>query len=190
MIAALSVLAAVAATPQPTEAEWAKLVASEVVTRTAPELEPDGAYGWVEIAASPERIWAALTDPALAVSSSSAVKECTAYLDEPLPGGGRRFGWAYVLNVALSEVRYHVIRELRPAEGRMSWTLDPGRPNDLVHSVGFYALAPGRTEGRTLLAYQSQVDTGRRIPAWIQQFLSGRALVSFLGKVRDEAEGR
>jgi hypothetical protein len=188
LIAALSVLSAVAA--QPTEAEWAKLVAGDVVTRMAPELEPDGAYGWVEIAAPPERIWAALTDPAVAVAASSAVKECTAYLDEPLPGGGRRVGWAYTLNVALSEVRYHLIRDLRPAEARMTWTLDPSRDNDLVLSTGSYGIGPGRTAGKALLTYESQLDSGRRIPAWIQQFLAGRALVSFLDRVRDTAQGQ
>ncbi|MFT4625901.1 MAG: hypothetical protein ACI8PZ_004572 [Myxococcota bacterium] len=179
---------AVTATP-PTEAEWAAISAGSVVVRPAPELTPPGAYAWVEIEAAPEAIWSTLNDPTVAVAASNAVSSCEATLDEPT-SSGRRIGLHYVLEVAWTEVEYHVIRDFRPGDGTMTWTLDGSKTNDLVSSEGSYVLAPGRTPEHTLLSYASNADSGRNIPQWIQNLLTGKALKKYLGHVQMVAEAR
>ena len=171
----------------PTEAEWAKIAAGSVVTRAAPDLDPPGAYGWVEIEASPDAIWATLLDPVVAVEASSAVTACTVYRDETV-GEGRLVGLAYELTVAWTDISYSVVRDFRPRQGWMTWSLDPAREHDLRHSSGFYVLTPGRTAGHVLMSYGTQTDSGRRIPAPIQQFLTGKALKNYLGNIQRAAE--
>lgn len=173
----------------PSETEWAEVVEGKAVTRGAPDLSPPGAYGWVEIEATPDQIWAVLNNPSVAVEASGAVTSCDKYLDEPT-ATGRRIALHYVLNVAWTEVSYHVMRDFRPGEGVMTWRLDDTKDNDLVSSSGHYVLLPGKTAGHTLLVYQSQADSGRRIPQWIQQSLSQRSLRKYLSFVRDAAEAK
>lgn len=173
----------------PTDAEWQKIQAGEVVTRLAPELEPSGAYGWVEIKAQPDTIWAVLNDPAEAAAASGAAESVETYVDEPTEHG-RKIGLHYVLNVAWTKVEYHVLRDFRPGEGWMTWTLDPAKQHDLVHTSGHYMVAPSKTDGALLLSYKTQVDSGRNVPQWIQNLLTGKALKGYLGHVKKIAETR
>jgi len=188
VIGLLSTLAFAAPTfVPPTDAEWAKIESGSVVSRSAPELVPPGAFAWVEIEASADDIWAVLLDPAQAVEASGSVTSCKMYRDEP-NGAGRTIGLDYLLTVAWTDISYHVLRDFQPGEGWMTWTLDPAYDNDLVSSSGFYRIDPGHTAGHLLLSYRTQADSGRRIPAWIQQFLSGKALKGYLGFVQKKAE--
>ena len=72
----------------------------------------------------------------------------------------------------------------------MTWTLDPAKPGDLVHTSGFYVIAPGEAPGTQRITYQSQTDSGRRIPGWIQRFLTTRALKGYLEHIKAAAEGQ
>ena len=190
MIALLTALALAAPTPMaPTEAEWAKIQKGDVAVRSAPELDPPGAYGWIEVKAKHETVWRVLNDPKEAAAASGAVESVDVYVDEPT-ATGRKIGLHYVLNVAFTEVSYHVLRDFRPSENWMVWTLDPDKKSDLVVTSGHYVLAEGRTPGTLLLSYKTQVDSGRSMPKWIQQMLTGRALKGYLGHVKTIAETR
>ena len=172
---------------EPSEKEWVQIEKGEVVSRNAPELDPPGAYAWVLIEAPPEKVWDVLNDPSEAAAASGAVESVTTYIDEPT-AHGKKIGLHYVLNVAWTEVTYYVIRDFRPKEGWMTWTLDPDKESDLVHTSGHYVVAPGKREGTVLLSYKTQADSGRSVPQWIQQMLTGRALKGYLGHVKKIAE--
>lgn len=171
----------------PTEAEWSKVVTGAVVSRNAPELSPPGAYAWVEVKASSDKIWDVINDPAEAAAASGAVESVDKYLDEKGPEG-RRIGLHYVLNVAWTEVSYHVLRDFRRDQGFMTWTLDPSKKSDLVHTSGSYVIKEGRTPGTVLLIYATQTDSGRNVPTWVTNMLTGRALKGYLGHVKTIAE--
>ena len=70
----------------------------------------------------------------------------------------------------------------------MTWSLDPSKNSDLLHTSGHYVVAEGRTPGTVLLSYKTQADSGRSVPRWIQQMLTGRALKGYLGHVKTIAE--
>ncbi len=186
---ALASALAAPATVDPTTEEWGKLQAGEVVVRSAPDLVPPGAYGWVEVKATDPVIWDVLNDPEVAKGAGGAVQSVEKYLDESV-AGSRKVGLHYVLNVAWTEVEYFVLRDLRPAESRMTWTLDPSKASDLVATTGSYLLASGRTPGTRLLSYATQTDSGRNVPQWIQDMLTGKALRGYLGHVDATAEAR
>lgn len=185
----LSVSFAAPTTVDPTADEWAKLQAGEVVVRSAPDLVPPGAYGWVEVKASDAVIWEVLNDPEVAKGAGGAVQSVEKYLDQST-GSSRQVGLHYVLNVAWTEVEYFVLRDLRPAESRMTWTLDPSKSSDLVATTGSYHLTAGRTPGTRLLSYATQTDSGRNVPQWIQDLLTGKALRGYLGHVDTTAEAK
>lgn len=190
LIALLTAIALAApSTVDPTDQEWAKLQAGEVVVRTAPDLVPPGAYGWVEVKASDAVIWEVLNDPAVAKGAGGAVQSVEKYLDQS-SGDTRKVGLHYVLNVAWTEVEYFVLRDLRVSESRMTWSLDPSKTSDLVATTGTYLLSTGRTPGTRLLAYATQTDTGRNVPQWISDMLTGKALRGYLGHVDATAEAR
>lgn len=181
-----------AAPPQlsePTEAEWTELLQGEAVARGDTSMAPAGAWAWVEVEAPAAEIWKILTDPAESVAASSSVTAVTLYREEARPGGGRLLGYRYDMTVAWTDIHYHVLRELDPAAGHMTWSLDPTMSSDLIVSQGHYALRPGRTSGHLLLHYKSQADSGKKIPTWLQQWLSNKALVDYLEFIRDRAEG-
>jgi hypothetical protein len=172
---------------EPTEDEWKSIIAGEVVTRPAPELTPPGAYAWAEIEATPDAIWNVLIDPAEVAASSNTVTSCELYRDDP-HAAGRFIGFHYVLNVAWTEVTYFILRDFRPSEGYMSWTLDPSKTSDLAVADGFYLVKPGRTPGHNMLYYTTLTDSGRKVPQWLQTWLSSKALRGYLAHVKNIAE--
>ncbi len=178
----ISVALATPTAEPPTTEEWQRIEAGEIVVRGAPNLDPPGAFAWVQLDASPDRIWQVLNDPALTASSSSAITSCSRYRDDQTPHG-RAIGLHYVLNIGFTEVTYFLLRDLRPDQGWMTWELDPDHESDLVSSTGYYVLTTGRRPDTLLLTYKSQADSGRSIPRWIQQFLTGRALRGYLSAV-------
>ena len=185
----LSVALAVPGTRAPTEKEWVRLQAGDVVTQARTDLEPSGAMGFVEIEAPAQTIWAVINDPKETVASSGSVTSCERYLRQDTPTG-ESIGLHYVLNVAWTEISYYILRDFRPSEGKMTWTLDPAKRSDLAHTSGLYVVQPGRSPDHTLVVYVSQVDSGRRLPAAISQFLTGRALKGYLKHIQTASEAR
>ena len=185
----LPVALALPSTREPTDKEWSRLQAGDALTLTRSDLEPSGAMGFVEIEAPAATIWSVINDPKETVASSGSVTSCERYLREDTPTG-ESIGLHYVLNVAWTEITYSVLRDFRPSEGRMTWSLDPSKANDLAHTSGLYTLHPGRSPGHTLVIYVSQVDSGRRVPAAISQFLTGRALKGYLKHIQVASEAR
>ena len=92
--------------------------------------------------------------------------------------------------VAWTDVSYYVLRDFRPTEGWMTWTLDPDQTSDLLHTSGHYVVAPAKAPGTVLLSYKTQADSGKQVPQWITQMLTTRALKGYLEHVRKASEAK
>ena len=169
--------------------EVEKITAGKIVIRSDDSVEGlTGVEGFVEIKAPAAEIWKVLLDTDLIQEANGSVKSLVTYRDEPAPNGGRAIGLHYVLTVAWTDVSYHTLREYRPTEDYMSWTLDKSFENDIEDTQGAYVVWPSTTPDTVLLAYATRVDSGRKIPAWIQEWLTGRSLKGYLKFVKVYAE--
>ena len=177
------------AIPEMSESEVQKLSQGKVVIRDDPgPSDLTGVQGLVEIAASREAIWDVLLDLELIRDANNSVKSLDGYRDEVGPDGTRYIGLHYVLGVMMTEVEYYTLREFHREEDYLTWALDPDFDSDVKATQGHYVLYPGKTPGTQLLVYLTRVDSGRKIPAWIQEYLTGRTLKSYLDFVKTASE--
>ena len=140
----------------------------------------------VEIDASPGRVWQVISDPVHLRASTRSVKTLTVHSDQTGADGVREQKLGYVLKVGLGEVRYNVIRRYDLARNRMTWTLDTTRENDIAATEGLWTLHP-TGDGDTLFLYEARLDSGRAIPAFIQDELTEQSLKRFLSYVQQVA---
>ena len=171
--------------PVLTESEQATVGKGDIAMRDDPA-DSDAMYAFMSITAPPEKIFAALNNPELIASSSSSITGCTPY-EDVTEEGVRKIKLHYTLQVAWSEVTYYIAREHHVAEGYLSWTLDPNKQADIVQADGFYVLKP-QDDGSTLLVYWAKTISGRKVPGWIRDMLTGRALKGWLEAVKKESE--
>ena len=171
--------------PSLTESETATVQKGDIAMRDDPS-DSDAMYAFMSISASPEDIFAALNNPKLIASSSSSITGCEPYGDVT-EDGVRKIKLHYTLQVAWSEVTYYIAREHHINEGYLSWTLDPERQSDIVQADGYYVLKP-QEDGTTLLVYWAKTVSGRKVPGWIRDMLTGRALKGWLEAVKKESE--
>jgi hypothetical protein len=94
------------------------------------------------------------------------------------------------LRFFLVDVRYTVINTLDPVTGRMGFVLDESATHDIGGTRGSWQLTPLADGRETLLSYRAWVDTGRHLPAFVQQYLLRRSLPDLIAGVRDEVERR
>jgi hypothetical protein len=167
--ATVLVLVAVArAQPQPTAAEQVALRAGEIVVREAPARKAGAirVEAFVDVAASPDRAWAALTDYAARVRGSSSLEGHEVYRPDPVTPCIRWWGGRFGV-----EVTFHNCYTLAQDRRTLSYTLDPdpARPSDMLYSVGTYvleAIASG-----TRLTYEGETQFKRAAPGFAQRWL-------------------
>ncbi|MCO4743384.1 MAG: hypothetical protein KC912_01260 [Proteobacteria bacterium] len=185
LLFALPAMAAKPAIPSLTEDESSAVAKGDVVLRDDPN-DPQAMYAFVEIAAERSKVWLALNDADLIESSSGTISQCDPYTDVT-ENGVRTIKLHYILNVAWSEVVYYIHRQHHTTEDYLEWTLDPDKTSDLVQADGYYVLT--ERDGKTLLVYWAKTNSGRRVPAWIKDMLTGRALKGWLDTVKTTSEG-
>ncbi len=184
----LLLLTAFAAPAMPTlDAETRALLAQGEVVVLPAAPGSTAARALVRIDSTPDRVWKILSDPQHLQASSRSVKSLTLYKDEVRPDGKREQRLAYVLKVALSEVRYNVVRVYDIDQGRMTWTLDPDRDNDLVATDGSFTI--WKDGDGILFGYEATVDSGRNVPQWILDELTQASLKRFMRYVQEAAAG-
>ncbi len=179
-----------AATPDLTEAELERLKDGEIVQRMV-RLEGDVVagrlLGVIEIEADSGDVWAAVLDYEERASTSGA--QVSRYRDE-WSGGDHLVDLHYELPVFMRTVEYHLQHRYDPDEPTLSWTLDPGRTNDVALIEGSFSTVAGSRPGTTVLVYEGAVDTGKPIPVWVETFLLKQTFRDFLASIRDRAEVR
>ncbi|MCP4869264.1 MAG: hypothetical protein GY898_11160 [Proteobacteria bacterium] len=144
--------------------------------------------GLMEIEADAAEIWHIVLDEGHIIASSGATKECKTYKDETGSDGLRDLRMAFMLKVGFSEIRFHSHRTVNQPDGWMTWQLDPGMGNDIKATVGSYSLWPASTPGKVLFLYKARIETGKKVPEWLEEELTESSLKKFLMYVKDVAE--
>lgn len=176
--------AALAAPPPLDSATQASLDAGGIVMMPADAGAT--ARAMVKIQATPDRVWQVISDPVHIRSSTRSVKQLVVHQDQVRADGKREQHLGYTLKVAFTEVHYNVIRVYDFDAGHMTWTLDDSRDNDIVATDGRFALSP-TADGGTLFVYEVRLDSGRKLPSWLQDELTESSLKRFLIYVQDVA---
>ncbi len=177
------------ALPTLSEAEMAKVQAGKVVLK---KTEDDAGVTTVnavcELAAKPAELWPILFSVDHIKASTSSIKELTSTLDETAANGDRKINLTYILKVGWSEIRYSVKRTFVSAEETMTWVLDKDKEADIEWTEGSYSVYPGSTAGTTMFLYRARIDTGKSIPAWIEEDLTESSLKRYLKYLKETAE--
>jgi len=176
--------------PELTAKQEARVVEGKLVmVPKPPQKEGHAAVtGIIEIEAEAQDIWAVLLSNEYIVESSKSVREVVTYHDVTDSSGARDLRLAFLMKVGWSEIRFHSHRTVRQAEGYMTWQLDTDKSNDIESSKGSYSTWPGSAPGRTRFLYEARIETGKKIPEWLEEELTESSLKKFLVYVKKIAE--
>jgi carbon monoxide dehydrogenase subunit G len=93
-----------------------------------------------------------------------------------------------VVDASVTTARYTMIYQLDEPAHRLSWKLDHSVPDNTIAEADgeyrVYEVSPGRT----LVTYNSQVDTGRSLPRFIQNYIARRSIPDLLRAVKKRVE--
>ena len=174
--------------PKLSEKDEARLAAGKLVLRTDREGEEGSGLitGILDIQASKEKIWDILTNFEGIPETSAAMKEADLYTNAVVDGRGV-VDVRYMLKVAWVEVVYHVHHDLFLDRDYLVWILDDKKENGIKSTVGSFSLWPG-PGGKVRFLYQTSLQTGRRIPEWVEDELTESSLKRYILYVRKQAE--
>jgi hypothetical protein len=192
LFAASTVLAHSDPAPKPTfptltDRDEKKLLAGKLVTMQAIDGGAGEVMGIIEIDATPAEVWKILIDFEGLPESTPNIREVTRYTDTTT-GDTRIIDIAYMLKVAWVKIYYSVHHHYRPAQQYLIWTLDPAKENGLKSTTGSFSTWPSSTPNKTRYLYSTAVDTGRSIPAWVEEDLTESALKKYMKHVKKTAE--
>ncbi|HYD48973.1 MAG TPA: SRPBCC family protein [Terriglobales bacterium] len=97
---------------------------------------------------------------------------------------------AQKVKVLWEEIRFTVINTVDPQTGTMDWKIDRSQPHDIAETTGRWQIVPIDDGKHTLLMYRSYTDTGRPVPAILEDYLIKRSLPKIVDAVRDETKRR
>jgi hypothetical protein len=137
------------------------------------------------VAHSSDRVWAVLTDFESQPSWQPSTQEARIVRTD-----GNHVWVDERLSFFLIGVRYRMIYTLEPDIGTVSWILDEAEEHDIGGTTGAWILERIAGGQSTLLTYRAWIDTGRRVPEFIESFLLERALPALIESVRVEADRR
>ncbi len=188
-LAPSAALAAKPTLPTLSEADMQKVRDGKIVlTKTKDAAGVTTVNAVCELAAPASELWPIIFSVEHIKASSSSIKELVATRDETGADGVRHLDLSYMLKVGWTEIRYSVRRTYVAAEETMSWVLDKTRPADIEWTEGSYSVYPGSAEGRTLFLYRARIETGKSIPAWLEEDLTESSLKKYLKYLKDTAE--
>lgn len=148
---------------------------------------PDGSGRGIavqDIHATPEVIWARITNFAMYPKWVENVYECEAYKHD-----GADWRARFVIGTSLIKYEYFIKHDYQPANHYMTWTLDYDRLSDLDDSVGFWRVEPVADKpGYTRVYYSVSVKLSGWVPAWVEDMLAKNGLTAATAWVKRESE--
>jgi hypothetical protein len=92
------------------------------------------------------------------------------------------------IDASVTTARYTAWFRLDETEHKISWSLDKDAADNTVRAVeGDYRLAE-LPNGRTLVVYRTYVDTGLKIPRFIQSYMQERSIPELLRAIKRRVE--
>jgi ribosome-associated toxin RatA of RatAB toxin-antitoxin module len=171
------------------EADWSALARGAIVTAEKSEQGPGGTEGTVAatgiIARTPRSVWSVLTDFESRPQYVPAMKEVRIVRVE-----GNRVWLAERMRLFFVNIHYGLINTLQPDTGSLSWVLDDTVEHDIAGIRGSWQLVPLENGQQTLVVYHAWIDTGRRVPGFIEDLLLKRSLPGVITNLRAEVERR
>lgn len=169
----------------------AQIEAGKVVVYASKE-DPDSsvatATGIVEIQGTEREIFAILTSEAHSEAASKAMQDCQIVHDEQVAAGHRRLTVTYTMKVVTQTIQWTVVRDVYEGQGLLTFEIDPSYDNDIAWTAGQYSLYPGSSSGKTIVVYVSNLDSGRRIPQWVEEELTEGSLKKYLKYLKTATE--
>ncbi|MCK6505823.1 hypothetical protein L6R53_20945 [Myxococcota bacterium] len=158
--------------------EEAILARGEVLVRAGAAGQPTLVA--VDVAADPDRTFAAVMDLEARVGEVSALKEATVYLDTPEVVGAR-----FVVGIAGLTVTFHTRYQVDRAARWCSYALDPEQDNGLQAAAGSYQVVPTATGSRVIYLASA---SGEGEPGWLRKHLQEMGSRALLGGIKARAE--
>jgi hypothetical protein len=165
-----------------TEAEEAALAARKVVSRVAEEDQGGEVTGIIDVAAPLKASWDAIHDFVARKLEIKALHDVSVYT----PAGVSPVGVRWHLRILGSDVIFHLLYRMDPAQSWTRYALDTSQSNDVVAVEGAYQVLS--RPGGSRIIYRSFTDSGRRIPAFIRNWLAVGSLEEQLEGMRRRAE--
>lgn len=138
----------------------------------------------VDVAADPDRTFAAVMDLEARVGEVSALREATVYRDEPGVKAAR-----FVMGIAGLTVTFHTLYQVDMAGRWCSYALDPSKDNGLKDASGSYLVVPTPTGSRILYVASGSTGGGEGEPGWLRKHLQEKGSRALLGGMKARAEG-
>ena len=88
------------------------------------------------------------------------------------------------------ELGHTTAYQLDRAAGQLSWKLDENYEHDIAGTQGRWDFLPVAKGTKTLLRYEATMDSGRRLPTFIQNYLTNRQVRELVQQVRGETARR
>jgi hypothetical protein len=164
------------------EADEAKLASGQMVQKQVQTGNGGHAVAFMNINATPEKVWSKITAFNMYPSWVDNVQKCTAYSKS-----GSLIYVDFALSVMGIGVEYYVRHDYQPALGYLTWTLDYTRQSDLDDSVGYWrvtALSPTQTR----LEYSVDIRFKGWIPGFAQEMISSKGLTTATSWVKKQSE--
>lgn len=132
-----------------------------------------------------DAVWGYLVDFEKQPEYMPRIETAVAYSED-----GNETGIKQTVKVAWKTVIYHILETRDKENYILRWRLDHSKENDIAETVGSWQLVPYQ-ETKTVAIYSLNVDSGMRVPKFIENFLMTRDLPGLLEalKLRSESGG-
>ena len=164
-----------------TAAEQALVDKRKIAVRLETSDQGGYAVGIMDTTAPPDALWNALMDLKARVAEIGSLKSCEIYEET-----GDSLAARWVIGVMGVSIQFHIQYRTDRDNGFVRYWLDTGKPNDIVAVQGAYHLYAHGNGSR--LVYMSRMDSGRRVPQWIKNWLATGSLTEQMTGIRTRAE--
>lgn len=162
--------------------DQAKLASGQMVQKQVQLSTGGHAVAFMNINATPDKVWSKITSFTSYPSWVENVTKCTPYKKE-----GSLIYVDFVLSVMGIGVEYYIRHDYQPTLGYMTWTLDYTRLSDLDDSVGYWrvtAVSPTVTR----VEYSVDIRFKGWIPGFVQDMISTKGLTTATSWVKKQSE--
>lgn len=160
----------------------AKLAAGQMVQKQGQVGNGGHAVAFMNVNATPEKIWSKITSFSSYPSWVDNVTKCSAYKKE----GSLQYV-EFGLSVMGISVAYYIKHDYQPTQGYLTWTLDYSRLSDLDDSVGYWRVTPvSATVSR--LEYSVDVRFKGWVPGFVQDMIGSKGLTTATSWVKKQSE--